>query len=251
MKKITLLISALIISVSMFAATGWFNDYIFLDVNGVGTTPAPTGWYWIGADPSYATVLDGTDLGVVTTLSLKGCDMKYWSDHQDRTGGSFFYKIMSTDNTTELVAPVETVWDQTKLAEINDYQGTKTVDINLLDQTKLQLNTTYKLHVWAKSWGTSQGDSWLSNSNNNYVLTFTTPVSWIGTNTDKMESSVKLSAVNGKISAQFEGEANIQLYSVSGQLLTSKIVSSQFVQDVAKGVYILSINGKAHKVLVR
>lgn len=250
MKKITLLISALIISVSMFAATGWFYDYIFLDVNGVGTTPAPTGWYWIGADPSYATVLDGTDLGVVTTLSLKGCDMKYWSDNQDRTGGSFFYKIMSTDNTTELVATVETIWDQTKLTG-NDYQGTKTTDIDLLDKVKLQLNTTYKLHVWAKSWGTSQGDSWLSNSSNNYVLTFTTPVSWIGTNTDKMESSVKLSAVNGKISAQFEGEANIQLYSVSGQLLTSKIVSSQFVQDVAKGVYILSINGKAHKVLVR
>jgi hypothetical protein len=162
-----------LLSWSASAATGWFSDYIKLDVNGAGVTP-PTGWYWIGSDPSYATQLEGANLGTVTSLILDGADMKYWSDTQDRTGSSFFYRIMSSDGLTEIVAPVETVLSQTGPTD-NNYQGTASgLNINLLSAA-LNPGTTYKLQVYAKSWGTGQGDSWLSNSGANYTATFTTP----------------------------------------------------------------------------
>lgn len=71
------------IAMNAQAATGWFSDYIKLNVNGNGVS-APTGWYWIGTDPSYATQFDAANLGTVTSLILDGADMKYWSDTQDR-----------------------------------------------------------------------------------------------------------------------------------------------------------------------
>lgn len=169
MKKL-LLLCIWLVSNSVFSATGWFQDYIKIDVNGAGTS-APTGWYWIGVNPSYATQFAGFNFGVVNTFVISGCDMKYWSDNQDRTGGAFYYKIMSSDGTTQIVAPVETIWTQLYLGG-NDYQGTTSVAINLI--SGLSPNTTYQLHVWAKSWGASQGDNWLTNGGLNYVATFTT-----------------------------------------------------------------------------
>lgn len=161
------------ISMNAMAATGWFSDYIKLNVNGNGVS-APTGWYWIGTDPSYATQFDAANLGTVTSLILDGADMKYWSDTQDRTGSSFFYRIMSADGLTEIVSPVETVMTQTGPTG-NDYQATSSeLNVNLLSSA-LQPGTSYRLQFFAKSWGSGQGDSWLSNSGANYTATFTTP----------------------------------------------------------------------------
>ncbi len=123
------------------------------------------------SDPaSGATALNGANFGTVSSLEITGCDMKYWSDTQDRTGGAFYYMIKNADGSVLITSPVEVLWDQTALGG-NDYQGTKNTSINI---TNLILaNGTYQLHVWAKSWGTNQGDSWLSNSSANYVSTFT------------------------------------------------------------------------------
>ena len=174
MKKILLFVfSLLLINLSLNAATGWFQDYVKIDVNGIGTNSPPTGWYWIGADPGYGygTQLDGINFGIVNSLVITGSDMKYWGDNADRTGGAFYYKILASDNITEVIAPIESIWTQTYLGG-KDFQGISDVSINILNN--LSPNTTYKLHIWAKSWGSSQGDSYLSNSGNNYVATFTT-----------------------------------------------------------------------------
>ena len=180
MRKFTFLFVAIVMAISFAtAATGWYNDYVKVNVNGAGTA-APTGWYWIGGDPSYATALQGTNLGTVSTLSIDGCDMKYWSDTQDRTGGFLYYKIMSSDGLTQIVAPVQTAWVQNALGG-NDFQGTLASSINLL--SGLVYGTTYQLQVWAQSMGSGQGDSWLSNSSANYVATFTyNPVTVSGVN---------------------------------------------------------------------
>lgn len=183
MRKITLLLVAVLMAItSAIAGTGWFNDYVKINVNGVGTSNPPTGWYWIGGDPSYATQLPA-NLGTVSTLAIEGCDMKYWSDSQDRTGGFLYYKIMSADGLTQIVAPVQTAWVQVQdVNNANNYQGTLASNINLL--TGLVYGTTYQLQVWAQSTGSGQGDSWLSNSSANYVSTFTYnyPVTITGAN---------------------------------------------------------------------
>ncbi|MEI8045930.1 MAG: T9SS type A sorting domain-containing protein [Bacteroidota bacterium] len=175
MKKfLLLLLIPIISSLTLNAATGWFQDYLKLNPNNTGE-----GFYWIGANPSFGTQLQGLNFGNVSSLVITGCDMKYWGDGADRTGGAFYYKIMSSDGATQIVAPVETIWTQTSIGG-NDFQGLKVVGINLLNG--LTLNTQYQLHIWAKSWGSSQGDSWLTNSGANYVATFTyTSTTFTGT----------------------------------------------------------------------
>jgi hypothetical protein len=145
-----------------FAGTGWFDDYI---------TVSGTQYYIVGS----GTEFNGANLGnSVTSLNITAADFKYWSDTQDRIGGAFYWQIKDQNNTNVISGPYEVIWTQTKLAATNDYQGTWSGSINVLNG--LEGNKTYKLHIWAKSWSGSggQGDSWLSNNNNNYVATFTT-----------------------------------------------------------------------------
>ncbi|MEI8087254.1 MAG: T9SS type A sorting domain-containing protein [Paludibacter sp.] len=244
MRKFTSLFCAIIMASSFtFAASGWFQDYVLINANSGGVQ-----YYWIGDNPSYGTSLQSKDFGVTNTLVITGCDMKYWNDSKDRAGGSFFYKIMSSDGLTEIIAPIETVWDQVGPSG-NDYQGTKTVSINLL--TGLAKNTTYKLHVWAKNWNgiSSGGDSWLSNGSADYVATFTTDNL---TGLDQQSNSdLKISSKSGLIEASFEGTKQVELYSVTGQLIRSATVENQFTQAVKNGAYMLRVNGQTHKVVVR
>ena len=102
----------------------------------------------------------------------------------------------------------------------------------------------YSLYIYFRA-----GDQYDSNNSANYVATFTV----IDTSTalDKTKSGLSIRAANGKITARFEGNADVKLYSVSGQLINSGVVSGEFSQEVQRGVYILHINGAAHKVLVK
>ena len=239
MKKITLLFTVLMVSASTFGNMGWFSDYVLLKLNG-----GSDGYYWIGSNPSFGTELNGANLGTVSSLAI-GCDMKYWSDTQDRTGGAFYYKIMSADNSTEVVPMVEVVWTQSGPTG-NDYQGIHATNVNVL--SGLANSTTYKLHVWAKNWGTGQGDSWLSNSGANYVATFTTD---LGTNVNNTKSALKIYTLKNEIKAEFTGNANIELFSITGQLIKSVNATNNFSSAVHPGIYMLRINGATHRVLVK
>lgn len=243
MKKITFILTCvLLVSSFAYGATGWFQDYVLIDKNSSGTS----GYYWIGGDPSFGTELNNYDFGVVSALVITGCDMKYWSDTQDRLGGAFYYKIMNADNSTEIVAPVENIWNQASIGG-NDYQGTLNAQaINLL--AGLAKNTTYKLHVWAKSWGTGQGDSWLTNNSNNYVATFTTDNT---TGVNQTSNTIKVYPEKNTVNARFSGQAHIELFSITGQQLKSVVADNEFSEKVNPGVYVLRVNGKAHKVLVK
>ena len=171
MRKTTLLLLVVLFgATSLSAATGWYNDFLSIKIDGAGTV---NNYYLSDSNPASGAIsLNGTNFGTITSLEITGCDMKYWSDTQDRTGGAFYYKITSSDGLTDIVAPVETIWDQAALGG-NDFQGTKTTSINITNA--LLANGTYKLHVWAKSWSAEggQGDSWFSNGAANYVATFT------------------------------------------------------------------------------
>jgi hypothetical protein len=169
MKKITLLVAILMVSSVAFAATGWFNDFLTIKVDGVETANN----YYIGTlpdpNPTSATALQGKAFGTLTSLSITACDMKYWADGgDDRTGGAFYYKVTNAANTVDIVAATEVIWDHASIGG-NDYQGTKATSIDLFAGLP---PGSYQLHVWAKSWGTG-GDSWLSNGSANYVATFT------------------------------------------------------------------------------
>lgn len=242
MKKITFILSCvLLVSSFAYSATGWFSDFILIEKNAAGEQ-----YYWIGGNPSFGTELNSYDFGVVATLVITGCDMKYWSDTQDRTGGAFYYEIRAVDNTTIVKSSVETLWNHNAIGG-NDYQGTLTgLSNNVLEG--LAINTTYKLHVWAKHWGSGQGDNWLSNGGANYVATFTTD------NTTGINQTVNATIIysdKNSVNAKFTGNAHIELYSITGQQLKSVVVNNEFSEKVNPGVYVLRVNGKSHKVLVK
>lgn len=160
MKKI-LTISILVFTSFTYADTGWFDD--LLTINGTA--------YYIGGSVGSATQLDGHDFGTLSTLVINSADMKYWSDSQDRTGGAFYWEVKDETNTTSISGPHEVIWTQAYLGG-NDYQGVWSGSDDVL--AGLSGGTTYKLNVWAKSWGADQGDNYLSNGGANYVATFTT-----------------------------------------------------------------------------
>ncbi len=160
MKKIVIILVLLLPSI-VYAATGWFDDYITISKNGT-----PNTYYLVGS----GTDLNGYDFGTVLSLVITSTDMKYWSDTQDRTGGAFYWQITLT-NDTVVNGPNEVIWSHASIGG-NDYQGTWSGSINTLEG--LSASTDYKLKIWAKSWGTEQGDSWLSNGGANYVATFHT-----------------------------------------------------------------------------
>jgi hypothetical protein len=56
---------------------------------------------------------------------------------------------------------------------------------------------------------------------------------------------------NGIIHAQFEGRAQVELFSITGQLLRSEIVENRFAHPTPRGIYLLRVNGQAHKVIVQ
>jgi len=170
MKKTTFLFIAMVmVTISATAGTGWFNDFLTLKVNGVET---PNNYY-IGADPTTGALpFQGAAFGAVTSLELSDINLKYWADNGDtRDGGALYYKIMSADGSTEIVAPFEIVWAHASIGG-NDYQGLKPGYVTGSMSFLRGLPTgSYQLHIWAKSWGTG-GDSYLSNAGANYVATF-------------------------------------------------------------------------------
>lgn len=148
--------AALLFSANAMAATGWFSDYVLVSIDGRADQ-----YYWIGSNPGFGTQFDGANLGSLTTLTF-GADMKYWSDTQDRTGGAINVQINGGSFT-------EYIWTQSGPAG-NDYQG-------LLASTTVDVTAglsagTHTVSVFAKSWGTGQGDSYLSSSPD-FTATFT------------------------------------------------------------------------------
>ncbi|NWF88380.1 MAG: T9SS type A sorting domain-containing protein [Ignavibacteriaceae bacterium] len=187
MKRIVTLIFLLGNIIS--AATGWFQDYVIINKDNGGNV-----YYWIGSDPSFGSQFHGHNFGIITsstTLVITGADMKYWSDNQDRTGGAFYWQVKDANsNAIPGLDAHEIIWTQSG-PNGNDYQGLWFGNINIL--SGLSPSTSYTFHIWAKSWGTSQGDSWLSNSSANYVATFTTNSSF------PVELTSFLASAKGKV----------------------------------------------------
>ncbi|GHU68672.1 hypothetical protein FACS189413_06140 [Bacteroidia bacterium] len=63
--------------------------------------------------------------------------------------------------------------------------------------------------------------------------------------------ALKVASANGVLQVAFEGKASVKLYSVSGQLLDQTPAVNQYTKSLSQGIYILNVDGKAQKVLVK
>lgn len=69
--------------------------------------------------------------------------------------------------------------------------------------------------------------------------------------TDAALPTLSISADNGVLNASFEGSANIKLYSVTGILLDQTNAVGIYTKALNNGIYILKINERSYKVIVR
>ena len=111
----------------------------------------------------------------------------------------------------------------------------------------LAKGTAYKLKIWFNA---THGTTTLWDSNNmaNYVADFTYDIT---SKVGNQNVSINISGANRNVKATFNGEAQVELFTLSGQLIRNAKVANEFSQAVSAGAYILRINGTAHKVLVK
>lgn len=213
------------------AVTGptWCGDsYITVGGKTTGT------WYKASATVGESASFQGANLGTYDKKTTTSVTL----------GGELQVYPKTTDNVTMYFGTDGVEFSPVTLTYVEDagnnskHYGEAQGDISTLAPGE------YSLYVYFQA-----GNVYDSNNAANYVATFT--VVDTSTAVDKTESGFSILSANGKITALFEGLADIKLFSVSGQLISSKVVSNEFTQEVSRGVYILRINGTAHKVLVK
>jgi hypothetical protein len=91
------------------------------------------------------------------------------------------------------------------------------------------------------------GSVYDNNGGADYVANFNVD---FGTAVNSTHSDLKIFSNDARITVKLNGQANIQLHSITGQLLKSVRVNNEFSEAVSPGIYFLRINGKSHKVLV-
>ncbi|MGA1194649.1 MAG: hypothetical protein ACO3ZG_09790, partial [Kiritimatiellia bacterium] len=146
--------SFLMATPSSQAATGWYEDYILVSQNG----GADSSYYLSGSGTAFA----GSSFSITYGQTFElGADMKYWSDNQDRTGGAFYWTVNNYATQNEVI------WSHASIGG-NDYRGTKATEVNVASGLNVG---SYTLIVWAKHWGSNQGDNFLNNGGGNYSAT--------------------------------------------------------------------------------
>ena len=216
------------------AATGWYEDYIKISVN-EGNVWGPSGYYWIDTNPGWATnFVNG--FGNVTSMKLDGADIKYWSDTQDRTSGSLFYQVTSADGLNTYTAFTEITTTQTYLGG-NNYQGLSAgLNTDLL--AGVPAGKACKLTIYAKSTGTGQGDSYLSNFSANYVATFTkasvaiTGATGIADGTSYTTLKGAFDAINANASGVNTDKVSVKVYDNTTETATAVLNPSKGVSAI-------------------
>lgn len=148
------------------------------------------------------------------------------------SGGGDPIKEGNTPLTTEAdvdVAEYQTEWKS--VASLNVSEG--------LDNSE-----DYVLDIWYET--VCHGDTIKSNV---YTSSFTVYNTATGIQQNELSAQLK---INGNIlTADFEKNTTVTLYSISGQLIDHKIVFGNYSIALNKGVYIFSAEGKVAKVVIQ
>ena len=164
MKK--LLVFALVAMVAGFDGAQtlhWIGNSYIYDA-GAGT------WYQANGTETWATggAFDGHNFGIVSSLTLGG-QAQTW-DRPYGTTVTMFYEVFQGTNTQGGVQSMEMLW--TEQAGNNDkWENVKGANV----AAGLAPNTAYTVAVWFKAVN-GETTVWDSNSDKNYIASFTTPI---------------------------------------------------------------------------
>ena len=171
MKKLLVFAVIAMVAGSAFANGGWWDEYIWLSING-----GESEQYQLGTGGA-GIALDGADLGSLYSLTLTDISIKYWNEAQDRTGGNLFWQIFDGVESDPIVGPSGIAWTQTATGG-NDYIGEWSGSQSLLGSATYNESQTYYIQFWANNDGTTDRTYWLNNGNDpeNYQATFETAI---------------------------------------------------------------------------
>ena len=263
MKKIiTTLVVVLFATGFTFAGGGWADCAVSVTKDGGGIYSYSLGnanWadgIWVLND-----FFDGYNLGTPTSLVLNGGIANAWTDDfpgYTTTSFILYYRVYKSTVTPGSWSQI--ALDNVNLKNGNNYVFDKTTaNINIMALATLTGTNTYVLEVAMSKNQYFTGGNWnsmipgdqsvaYSSTVAGYKATFTKSIS---TYISKIESSLRISTESGKIMANFDGKAQVQLFTITGQLISSTNAENEFSKTVKNGVYLLRIDGQSHKVLVQ
>ena len=115
---------------------------------------------------------------------------------------------------------------------------------------KIYSNTEYKYYtndMVAENWEVFTGNRWaIYPTMNDEIASFTTPIPLTGIS-EATEMSVRIMRTYEGITAVFDGNAVVELYSINGALIDKTNATGSYSRELNHGAYIIRINGKATK----
>ena len=261
-RKITLLAFMALLSLSTFAGGGWADCAVSVTKDDGEIYSYSLGnENWADGIWVLNSTFDGYSFGSPTSLVLNGGIANAWTDDfpgYTTTSFILYYRVYKTTATPGSWSQI--ALDNVNLKNGNNYVFDKaTANINIMALATLNGTNTYVLEVAISKRQYFTGGSWnsmipgdqtvgYSSTVAGYKATFTKS---IGTGLSKIESSLKISTESGKVTARFDGKADVQLFTSTGQLISSASAENEFSKTVKNGVYLLRIDGQSHKVLVQ
>lgn len=262
MKKITILFFVLFLaSKFIFAGGGWATSAVTLTKDG-GTAYnyVLNNEGWTDGTWGSNTAFNTYDFGTPTSLVLNGGSGNAWTDDSpgyDVTSFVIYYRVYKNGDTPGTWNSI--VLDSQAYKSGNNYIFEKSnAAVNVLALATSAGTNIYTLEVVMSKNQFYTGGNWnsmvpggqavaYSDATAGYKAIFTK----VTNSVDQIESTLKISTESSQIDARFEGFAQVELYSVTGQLIHSASVANQFTQSVKNGTYLLRVNGQTHKVLVQ
>jgi hypothetical protein len=241
MRKIYSLFLILFVFVSYSAqATGIFESYAVLNINGGGNT-----YYDLQANTTNPD-FNGLDLGTFTngqTLVFVGGENKTWKNGGgDVTGGRIHYRVY-TGTPSGSFSNVSFNWIQ-DLGNGDQKWGATTGTTDVLAGLP---NGVYTLEVYTEA-DTNLGARYSNNGGANYKATFTVSNTLAtGENAKKAKSFVS----EGKLYTNKQGNLSVQVVDYSGRVIktiSAKASSNGIELNLPKkGNYILKLNDEVIK----
>jgi len=225
MKKTTLLFVLIITFSSFTYAQTWCGDS-YMTLNGTWYTGSNS---YLQAAGYFQNANLGTfDKSTTSSITLGGELQVYPSIETDAT---MYYSFNGFTFNSFSLPKNGTYGNNSK------HYGEKSINITGFSPG------TYSVWVYFQA-----GNVYDSNNSANFKANFTITDTAAGI--DHLESTLKLSGSNGTIKAIFDGEAQVELFTMTGQLIRSANVTNEFTQLVNSGAYLIRINGQSHKILV-
>jgi len=276
MKRITTLFIAILLAVSFVSANGyWAKSFVTVTSNGTtyNYDIATTMTWTCDNNLVTNTAFNNYDFGTPSTLVLNGglgeSGTYGVDDYLDGTSFVLYYRAYSTTGTAGSWSsiPLNNLFYSTgdrltATSTLNSIYNNLTAAVDVRALVGNAAGTYYlevvlgKTQYWqtaAATWITSNVDQanafTLSTSTVGYKATFA--ISTASGVENQSVPSLKIVSNKGLINASFEGSAQIELFTMSGQLIRSVKVENQFTEMVKNGAYLLRVNGETHKVLVR